>query len=511
MKNFDSQKPFKKGKASVLFCDVRTFTNVLEIFGPEEVTSILDELFNRLKSTVEKHSGKVDKLLGDGLLAVFWDDEKSACERNATLCAKEILEEDLSKVNEELSINLGLRIGISTGNVLGTEIGNVDSTIMGESVNLAARLESACKKFGSSLLVDEPTYEGLRKKEEKYGFRLIPGQLIRGVYGEKSLYDVSFDRFDEEYLENFNKAARDYQTGHYSVALSFFINAFSDPARVEDRALLQDFARNCFEKINQRDELFQQPEKYHLHSNIQRKQADFLLFLMKEWVNRQNISPKLILDIGCGTGEFTKDVASEFSTKAKTVGIDSSGQQVRLAKQKITRDYNVEYKEARIEDFSFPEKFDLIFSNSTMHWVENQERAYRNIRGLMKEHGILAVHQGHKGCYRELREVAEETYREQGFSQKFDDFVYPLRYHTKKSIKKLLNDLDFKMLDAKVTESGQTETLVDDFVEAGLLPYKSRLNDVEEEVFVREFRKKANALTHVDTTRLYFVATKGAE
>jgi class 3 adenylate cyclase/SAM-dependent methyltransferase len=496
------------GKASVLFSDVKMFTNIMEIFGPKQVEIILNELFAALKTTVEKNSGQVDKLIGDALMAVFWDKESSSCEYNALECAREILKNDLPEINKKLDMDLEVRIGISTGNVLDVDVAGVDKTVIGRSVNRAARLQSECKQFGFTILVDESTYQGASAMKQKYGFRLIPEQQIRGTYDKMNLYEVTFDRFDEEYLENFNKAGRDYQTGDYSAALNFFIKAFTDPSKAGDREILHYFISNCFEKLDHRKELFRRPTLYDKHSKIQRVQADFLTFLMKTWTKRCDIEPKLMLDLGCGTGAITKDVAKDYFPGAKVVGIDISGSQIENARQNLTKDYNVEFIKAEIERFDYPDKFDLVFSNSTMHWVEDQELAYRNIHKLLKENGLLVVHQGHKGCYEELRDAAEDALRELGFSGKFGDFVYPLRYHTRESIRNLLEKTGFEVLDIKVTESGATETLADDFAEAGLLPYRERLSPIEDKVFVAKYKEKASALTHINTTRLYFIAKK---
>ncbi|VUT26383.1 MAG: trans-aconitate 2-methyltransferase [Candidatus Methanolliviera sp. GoM_oil] len=135
-------------------------------------------------------------------------------------------------------------------------------------------------------------------------------------------------------------------------------------------------------KIKEAEEIFNIPHSYILHSSAQRKQADFLLFLMNTYVKYFNIKPELILDVGCGPGSLTKYVLKEYFSKAKIIGVDISKSSIMKAKEDILENYNIEYICSNIEDFRYPFKFDVVFSNATMHWIKDQEKAYSNIHDL---------------------------------------------------------------------------------------------------------------------------------
>lgn len=492
---------------SILFLDIRRFTNMMEIWKAEKVVHFIDYFFSHLKKIVKKYGGKIDKLIGDAMMAIFESDENSSCAKKAIECAREIIN-TLPTINSRLDINLKIGMGIATGEVIISDIAGFDSTVLGRCVNMASRIEDLCKEFGTYLIIDELTYEKLEHQKDDYGFRLIPDYLVRGTYERRNIWDVSFDTFDSDYIKYFNIAAKNYKEEHYSAALSFFIKAYSDTAYKKDRKLLHYFIAECFKKIDQQKEIFNQPNLYYTHSATQKAQADFLIFLMNKHIERLGISPRLMLDIGCGPGTLTKEISETYYPRAKIVGIDSSRSMIDECIKKYGKETNLEFIHSKIENFEYSSKFDVIFSNSTMHWIKDQEKAYKNIYRLMKQDSIIAVHQGHKDCYQQLRETASDVIQDLGLSIKFTDFSYPLVYHTKQSIKSLLENTGFTVIDIRISESENTPTLIDDFVEAGLLPYRKRLNEIEEEIFIKKFREEAEKLTYIDSTRLYFVAKK---
>nr|WP_193180825.1 adenylate/guanylate cyclase domain-containing protein [Nisaea sediminum] len=152
---------------TVLFCDMRGFTAFSERMSdrPEELVRLLNRLLSVLTEPVLKHGGTVDKYMGDAVMA-FWNapiaDPDHA--RNAVSAALEMLEA-VRKLNTERKADGGddafrVGIGIHTGKAI---VGNMGSdrrfnyTAIGDTVNLASRLESQCKVFGADLIVSEET------------------------------------------------------------------------------------------------------------------------------------------------------------------------------------------------------------------------------------------------------------------------------------------------------------------------------------------------------------------
>ena len=153
--------------ATFLFTDVRGFTSMSEKLDPTEVTEIINVVLTQQVEAVQKYGGMVDKFIGDAMMAVFnapLDQEHH--EEEAINAGIQIIH-NMQKANEELErrgieerIKIG--IGINSGYAV---IGNMgsdtrfDYSCIGDSVNLAARLESSTKTVGKDLLIGESTKE----------------------------------------------------------------------------------------------------------------------------------------------------------------------------------------------------------------------------------------------------------------------------------------------------------------------------------------------------------------
>jgi adenylate cyclase len=156
--------------ASVLFCDLRNFTNLAEHSAPDELVRTLNEFFSRMTVWARESGGFVDKFIGDGLLVVFglFDDGPTVGGTHgaaaAVRCARGMLDR-LAQLNDERAAagrpRLGVKIGIHTGEVVAGLIGAADRheyTVIGDTVNVAARLEQLCREHGCDMLVSESTW-----------------------------------------------------------------------------------------------------------------------------------------------------------------------------------------------------------------------------------------------------------------------------------------------------------------------------------------------------------------
>jgi hypothetical protein len=139
-----------------------------------------------------------------------------------------------------------------------------------------------------------------------------------------------------------------------------------------------------------------------------------------------------------------------------------------------------------------------------MHWIKDQDKAYRNMHNLLNEDGIIAIHQGAEGCYKELYDLTEKALKLNGFQVPQGKF---LSYHTIESIK-FIEPLGFEIIDSRIMSEIPSATLIEDFSHAGMLPYLRGLNE-EEKITVREdFITMAKKLPSITVRRLYFVARK---
>jgi len=171
---------------TVLFCDIRKYTEITQHMPPEEVVSLLNEHMTAMTWVIHEHGGLVDKFVGDMIMAVFGATGKdpTAPER-AVACARHMLQE--RKVLNMLrgqEINVG--IGIATGEMLAGFMGSEDRlnfTVIGQGANLASRL---CTVAGPmDILVDEATCEAAR---EGRAAETLPPMEIKGFSDLQAVY-----------------------------------------------------------------------------------------------------------------------------------------------------------------------------------------------------------------------------------------------------------------------------------------------------------------------------------
>jgi adenylate cyclase len=154
----------KTQELTVFFSDIAGFTTVAEATKPDELVAMLGEYLDEMTRILVAHGGTVDKFLGDGIMA-FWgaplDDPSHAaraCE--AAIACRARLLELRARGERPWAVQWRTRIGLATGEVLVGNIGTperMNYTVMGDTANLAARLEGLNKLYGTSILVSEST------------------------------------------------------------------------------------------------------------------------------------------------------------------------------------------------------------------------------------------------------------------------------------------------------------------------------------------------------------------
>jgi adenylate cyclase len=156
-------------EVSILFSDIRRFTGLAENLSPRALVATLNEYFTGMVDVIFEQGGTLDKFIGDALMAVFGapfvtpDDPDHAVEA-AIEMVRRLRGFNRGWVNEGRPA-LGIGVGINTGEVVAGTIGSpkrMDYTVIGDHVNLAARIESANRYYGTQILVSEHTIEKLR-------------------------------------------------------------------------------------------------------------------------------------------------------------------------------------------------------------------------------------------------------------------------------------------------------------------------------------------------------------
>jgi adenylate cyclase len=166
---------------TVLFADIRGFTNFSEAHPPVEVIQNLNRILQVEANIVEHHGGDIDKFVGDELMAIFDN------EYNALKCAFEMIVE-VKKVNKKFNTPLFIGIGINTGEVIAGNIGSknrLEYAVIGDTINLASRLCNIAK--ANMLLISESTYTKVKNRVKA---KLIADQKIKGKSGSVNFYVV---------------------------------------------------------------------------------------------------------------------------------------------------------------------------------------------------------------------------------------------------------------------------------------------------------------------------------
>jgi class 3 adenylate cyclase len=169
------------GEATILFSDIAGFTTIAEFLTPAELVGALNDYLETVLAPIREHGGVVHTFIGDGLFASFG--MPLACEGHAMAAVRAALDIQRAVGNRTFGsqgVALATRIGISTGPVIGGDIGagkRMNFTLLGDTVNLAARLEELNKQYGTRILVSQSTRDACG---EAFRFEPLGKVAVRG-------------------------------------------------------------------------------------------------------------------------------------------------------------------------------------------------------------------------------------------------------------------------------------------------------------------------------------------
>ncbi len=156
----------ERKEAAVFFSDIRSFTAISENLEPEEVVEFLNEYMTIMVDCVNRNYGSVDKFIGDSIMAIWGaplshgNDTENAI-NGALMMRKALLEFNKNRGSEKKPV-IKIGCGINTGPVLAGQIGSqekMEYTVIGDTVNLASRIESLNKPFGTDILISRDSYQ----------------------------------------------------------------------------------------------------------------------------------------------------------------------------------------------------------------------------------------------------------------------------------------------------------------------------------------------------------------
>jgi adenylate cyclase len=225
-------------RATVLFSDIRGFTTLSEELGAQGTVAFLNEYFSLMVECIAHEEGMLDKFIGDAIMAAFGlpmahDDDEDRAVRAAIAMIRACRRWSHERSQRgQPPVEMG--IGLNTDMVVSGNIGSakrMDYTLIGDGVNLASRLESACKAYSAQILISENTFGRLRGT---YRIRGIDRVLVKGKTEPVGVYEV-LDHHIEESFPNLMDVVSYFNEGvqHYRSA------RFSDAAAQFDRALLR--------------------------------------------------------------------------------------------------------------------------------------------------------------------------------------------------------------------------------------------------------------------------------
>ena len=185
---------------TIMFCDMKGFTTLSEGMTPQGLVKVMNRYLSTMSEPIRRHGGVIDKYIGDAIMA-YWgppfveetDEGQFAC-----LAASEMIKR-IAPLREEVTELLGVRviptecdvrIGVATGEPLVGSIGSeimMNYTIMGDTVNLAARLEAANKLYGSRSLIAEAT---VAKTDDTIQFREVDRLMVAGRTQPQAVFEL---------------------------------------------------------------------------------------------------------------------------------------------------------------------------------------------------------------------------------------------------------------------------------------------------------------------------------
>lgn len=183
------------GEATILFSDIAGFTTIAEYLSPAELVGALNDYLETVLAPIREHGGVVHTFIGDGLFASF--NMPLTCEGHATAAVRAALDIQRavgSRTFGDQGVALATRIGISTGPVIGGDIGagkRMNFTLLGDTVNLAARLEELNKHYGTRILVSHSTHDACG---EAFRFDSLGSVTVRGRSESVAIFSVDPNR-----------------------------------------------------------------------------------------------------------------------------------------------------------------------------------------------------------------------------------------------------------------------------------------------------------------------------
>jgi len=228
----------EEGRMAILFSDIRSFTTISEKLKPQETLILLNKHFTLFNEIVTKNNGFVDKYIGDEIMALFGDkDEKlSDTAFNAITSAIEMQESLKLEISKNSLLKLDIGIGIHIGKIIVGTVGSeerMDSTVVGDAVNISSRLQELTKRYNSKIIISESTWRILDQNKHNFLAREIDKIHLRG--SSKPIRIIEIYNSEEKYIIDYKQKTKNI----YNKALTFFYkNNWEESMKLFEKCLL---------------------------------------------------------------------------------------------------------------------------------------------------------------------------------------------------------------------------------------------------------------------------------
>ena len=246
-----------KKNVAILFTDIRSFTSMTEVMDSEVLVAQLNEYFTEMVEAINNNGGTLHKFIGDAIMAVWGDisNNSPTMEAGRALQAAIEMRIALDKLNRrwltqdrpEFKMGVGINFGqVTAGNIGAPQ--RMEFTVIGDSVNLAARLESLNKKFGTEILIGQSMYE---LTMERFLFRSIAKVQVVGKSEGVQIYEALCEVDKEEDSPYEMRWVKLYEEGYarfmerrFDVAIRLFEACLNDRPEDKTTKLLLQTSRN---------------------------------------------------------------------------------------------------------------------------------------------------------------------------------------------------------------------------------------------------------------------------
>lgn len=237
-------------QVTILFSDIRGFTTISESLPPPELGRLLNLYFDEMIAAVFQNNGTLDKLMGDAVMAFFGspmediDHQQQACQ-----CASDMIDR-LHALNSSGKLPKGIRleigIGLHTGDAIVGNLGSsdfADYTVIGDSVNLASRLEGLNKQYATNIIISADTWKHVKNT---YKCRELDIVKVKGKEEEKPIYEMIVNDTSTAVIDHYQQALAYYRQREWKAALAITNKLIEQYADGPSRQL----AEKCRQLVN---------------------------------------------------------------------------------------------------------------------------------------------------------------------------------------------------------------------------------------------------------------------